>query len=104
MTPLHAASASGQISVVKNLLSNKVDVDSLNIEGNSPLHTACLNGQDVIVQELINAGSAINTQNNKGQTPLHYAAASTHGAMCLELLVNAKAETNIKVRPSQDRE
>ena len=32
------------------------------------------------------------------QTPLHYAAASTHGAMCLELLVNAKAETNIKVR------
>ena len=67
MTPLHAASASGQITVVKNLLTNKTEVDALNVEGNSPLHTACLNGQDVIVSELINAGASLNLQNNKGQ-------------------------------------
>ena len=32
------------------------------------------------------------------QVPLHYAAASAHGAMCLELLVNKGANTNMKVK------
>ena len=31
------------------------------------------------------------------QTPLHCAAASTHGAVCLEILVNEHADINAKV-------
>ena len=31
------------------------------------------------------------------QTPLHCAAASTHGAVCLEILVNEHADVNAKV-------
>lgn len=31
------------------------------------------------------------------QTALHYAAASTHGAICLELLVAEGANVNVKV-------
>lgn len=31
------------------------------------------------------------------QTPLHCAASSTHGAMCLEILVGERADVNAKV-------
>lgn len=31
------------------------------------------------------------------KTPLHCAAASTHGAVCLEILVNEHADVNAKV-------
>jgi serine/threonine-protein phosphatase 6 regulatory ankyrin repeat subunit B len=52
-TPLHAASASGQVSVVKLLLELGVEFDAVNIHGNTALHIACLNGQDVVVSELL---------------------------------------------------
>lgn len=65
-TPLHAASASGQISVVRLLLELGVEVDSVNIHGNSPLHIACLNGQDVVVSKLIEFSASVNAVNNMG--------------------------------------
>ena len=71
MTPLHAASAGGQITVVKHLLDSDVDVDVLNADGNSALHVACLNGQDIVVTELVSADASLNTINNKGQVNAH---------------------------------
>ncbi len=32
------------------------------------------------------------------QSPLHYSAAATHGAMCLELLINEGANVNLQSR------
>ena len=72
MTPLHAASASGQITVVKYLLDNACEVDSVNLDGNTSLHVACLNGQDVVVGELIASGAALNMLNNKGQVCVRF--------------------------------
>ncbi|KAK2090291.1 Serine/threonine-protein phosphatase 6 regulatory ankyrin repeat subunit A [Saguinus oedipus] len=117
-TPLHAAASSGMISVVKYLLDLGVDPLSLqnekvgntrfteytsessmnepNAYGNTPLHVACYNGQDVVVNELIDCGAIVNQKNEKGFTPLHFAAASTHGALCLELLVGNGADVNMK--------
>lgn len=69
-----------------------------NAYGNTPLHVACYNGQDVVVNELIDCGAIVNQKNEKGFTPLHFAAASTHGALCLELLVGNGADVNMKVR------
>ena len=66
-TPLHAASASGQISVVKLLLELGVEVDAVNAYGNTSLHVACLNGQDVVVNELVSYGASLNALNRKGQ-------------------------------------
>ena len=66
-TPLHAASASGQISMVKFLLENNAEVDAVNSLGNTCLHIACLNGQDVVVSELVAAGAQVNAVNGKGQ-------------------------------------
>lgn len=70
----------------------------MNIYGNTALHIACYNGQDSVVNELIDYGANVNQPNNNGFTPLHFAAASTHGALCLELLVNNGADVNIQVK------
>ena len=65
-TPLHAASASGQISVVKLLLDLGVEVDAVNVHGNTSLHIACLNGQDIVLSELLACTAQINAINCRG--------------------------------------
>ena len=65
-TPLHAAAASGQISVVKLLLELGVEVDAVNTFGNTALHVACLNGQDIVVSKLLEFHAAVNAVNHKG--------------------------------------
>uniref|UniRef100_A0AAQ4QD78 Ankyrin repeat domain 44 n=1 Tax=Gasterosteus aculeatus aculeatus TaxID=481459 RepID=A0AAQ4QD78_GASAC len=95
-TPLHAASSSGKIAVVKHLLN--LTIDECNAFGNTALHVACYNGQDAVVSELIDYGANVGQANNKGFTPLHFAAASTHGALCLEFLVNNGADVNAQSR------
>lgn len=77
-----------------------LQIDEVNVYGNTALHIACYNGQDAVVNELIDYGANVNQPNNGGFTPLHFAAASTHGALCLELLVNNGADVNIQVRCS----
>ena len=57
---------------------------------------ACNNGQDVVVGALLQSEVSIGAQNNKGQTALHYAAFSHHGALCMELLVKARAPPNVQ--------
>uniref|UniRef100_A0A8B9C696 Ankyrin repeat domain 44 n=1 Tax=Anser brachyrhynchus TaxID=132585 RepID=A0A8B9C696_9AVES len=74
----------------------RIWIDEMNIYGNTALHIACYNGQDSVVNELIDYGANVNQPNNNGFTPLHFAAASTHGALCLELLVNNGADVNIQ--------
>ena len=66
-TPLHAACASGQISVVKMLLDMEVEVNAVNAYGNTSLHIACLNGQDVVVGELLAFNASIDVVNHAGQ-------------------------------------
>ena len=66
-TPLHAAAASGQISVVRLLLELGAEVDGLNVHDNTSLHVACLNGQDIVASELISYKSSLNALNRKGQ-------------------------------------
>lgn len=123
-TPLHTAASGGQIAVIKHLLNLAVEVkcarlhtratrgqpgrnslilsrrpqiDESNAFGNTALHLACFNGQDTVVSELIDCGANVSQPNNKGFTPLHFAAASTHGALCLEFLVNNGADVNVQV-------
>ena len=66
-TPLHAAAASGHVTVAKFLLEMKADVDVVNSAGNTPLHIACLNGMDMVVNELLFYGASIHITNYKGQ-------------------------------------
>ena len=66
-TPLHAASSSGQVNVVKLLLQLRVEVDAVNAYGNTSLHVSCLNGEDLVVSELIAFGAVLSSHNYKGQ-------------------------------------
>lgn len=77
-------------------------IDESNAFGNTALHLACFHGQDATVSELIDCGANVSQPNNKGFTPLHFAAASSHGALCLELLVNNGADVNVQVSVCPD--
>lgn len=70
-TPLHAAASSGQMTVVKFLLEYQVEVDAVNVHGNTALHIACLNGQDPVVTELLQFGASINSVNHRGMVSNH---------------------------------
>ena len=72
------------------------DINTQNNQKCTPLHLACFNGQDVVVHELLESGADTNIPNENGWTSLHHAAASTHGALCLELLVNSGADVNVQ--------
>jgi len=77
-TPLHSASASGQINVVRLLLDYGVEVDAVSCHGNTSLHIACLNGQDMVASELIAHGAAIDTANNRGYVMIAFITVSLH--------------------------
>ena len=66
-TPLHAAAAGGQVTVVKFLLELKAEVNATNSSGNTPLHIACLNGMDMVVSELLIYGASLHVTNHNGQ-------------------------------------
>ena len=92
MTPLHAASASGCLSVIQHLLEMGADASAVDMEGNTPVHVACLNGQDVVLAAILSSAAAadatasattatlVNAMNKSGQTPLHFAGMKPHYA------------------------
>lgn len=90
-TPLHAAASSGQITVVKFLLEYQVEVDAVNVHGNTALHIACLNGQDPVVTELLQFGASINSVNHRGMVSNH----SLYNTFICKLVVKQEFPFNI---------
>lgn len=68
--PLHIASASGMIEVVKMLVEAGANVDICNCCDETPLHTGSRRGNKEILEFLLNHGANINAQNRFGDTPL----------------------------------
>jgi hypothetical protein len=66
-TPLHAAAASGSVTVAQILVESGAEVDARNSYGNTPLHIACLNGHSNLCSELTYCGADINALNYRGQ-------------------------------------
>ena len=74
-TPVHAASTSGALSVLKLLV--KASGSSVNLQtfdGESPLHCAAEHGHYSVVDFLLEAGASSLLPDRFGQTPLHTAA------------------------------
>ena len=71
---LHLAGKNGQVTLIKNLLKAKVDINVLNSEGLSSLHWAVIKGNLEVTQLLIREGANIEIKDSKwGSTPLLFA-------------------------------
>lgn len=94
---LHSTILSGNIALVQELLSSKVDVNQKDDNNNSPLHLAAIKGYVKIVRLLIDNGADVNATNDHGSTPLHFAAQYNHTSVG-SLLIDNGAESDIKNR------
>jgi hypothetical protein len=63
----------------------KIDLNALNVLGESPLMLACLNGELELATQMVKKGADVN---KTGWTPLHYAASKGHLSVIKLLLEN----------------
>ena len=75
-TLLHAAAYSGNVELVKLLISRGADIDAITNTKykNTPLQTAMLTGQSAVARVLVEAGADVNHRQWEGFTVLHDAA------------------------------
>lgn len=71
---IHDAIVEDNLENVNILLSNGVDINIQDDDGNTPLHMAASNGLDDIVQLLLQKGADIDIKNKYGKTPLELAS------------------------------
>ena len=93
---LHDAARSGDVSAVKQLLGQGVDVNLKGQNDATPLIVATLEGQTAVAELLIDSGGDINNQQNRfGITPLHAAAEENHIEI-VKLLLEKGADVNLR--------
>lgn len=80
--------------VRKFIITDQMDVDEVNLEGNTGLHVAAAAGHLECMQLLIECGSRINIVDNCLRTPLEYAV--LYGNFdCATLLIEHGADTSL---------
>ncbi|CAL4110590.1 unnamed protein product, partial [Meganyctiphanes norvegica] len=96
---LNQAAASGNIEVLKSILSGDPDVDIDIGDGKeaTPLHLAATCGHLQVLELLIEHGASVNCTNEHRQTPLHLAVEKGHVAI-VEALLKAGAEADVRER------
>ncbi|KAG6436533.1 hypothetical protein SASPL_101434 [Salvia splendens] len=109
-TPLHVSAGYNNIEIVKLLLDwrgpEKVEMEAMNMYGETPLHMAAKNGCDEAARLLLARGAAFEAKANNGMTPLHLAVwhslraedCSTVNTL-LEYKANCSAEDNEGMTP-----
>ncbi|KAL4563935.1 hypothetical protein LXL04_027984 [Taraxacum kok-saghyz] len=74
-TPLHVAAGHNSVEVVKFLLNisepEKVELEAMNMYGETPLHMAAKNGCNEAAGLLLSHGASTEAKANNGMTPLH---------------------------------
>jgi ankyrin repeat protein len=97
--PLHLAIEEGKAGTIDLLLESKADVNTGNMSigmNSTPLHDAAYRSDNKLVEALLMARANVNHQGKQGMTPLHMALRGKQ-AVNAKLLVDAKADVNIKV-------
>ena len=93
-SPLHAASASGHLAVVKALIDGHADVNLSNSDRKSPIYLACEFHQLAVVNYLIECGASVECE-HWSIPPLHIACYDENGrADLVKLLVSKGANVN----------
>ena len=91
-TPLHVASYSGHIEVVRTLLAAGANPKETNAVGECGLMWAAVEGKLDVMKALLDAGADPNFRDRDGCTPLYYAIASGYTG-CERVLLDAGADT-----------
>lgn len=109
-TPLHVSAGYNNIEIVKLLLdwrgAEKVELEAMNMYGETPLHMAAKNGCNETARLLLACGAVVEAKANNGMTPLHLAVwhslraedCSTVNTL-LEYNANCSAEDNEGMTP-----
>jgi ankyrin repeat protein len=90
--PIHAASAAGQIEVVRLLIERGADVNARQQSGFTPLHEAALTGKLEFARLFLDHGADINAKNDDGKTSLSIATEAGREAMVRFLLERGASE------------
>jgi ankyrin repeat protein len=77
-TPIWAAAKHGHVTLLKELLHAKANVEMSNHEGETPLWIAAKNGNATVVKELLTANADPQIRNKNGETPLGVAYRFRH--------------------------
>src|SRR5262245_51303003 len=88
-------------NAVRQLLSQRVDVNAPQPDGTTALHWAVRLDDLETAQLLIGAGARVSAANREGVTPLQLAALNGNAAM-LDTLIKAGANPNAPLTPSGD--
>lgn len=59
-------------SVIKYIIDNSVDYDTVDSVGQLPIHIACRFSNNEIINHLLNKGVCIDIENVSGSVPIHY--------------------------------
>ena len=86
ITPYTGAAMKGHLDVMKFLEQFKVEVNSLDKNGNTPIHYAADSGHLEVVKHLAPQLKHKNKPNQNGYTPLHLAAKNGHHKIVEHLL------------------
>lgn len=73
---------------------NSINLNYIDIEGQTPLHRGCTNGNLDIVKLLINYGADLNLTNRFGWYPIHIASYFGHVNIVLYLIEKSSNEYN----------
>ncbi|MCP5492821.1 MAG: ankyrin repeat domain-containing protein [Chlamydiales bacterium] len=92
-SPLHIASATGQVAMIKSLILSGAEVNARDGGQCTPLHEAAEHGHLEAVETLLKMGADPNARNTYGRTPLHKAAEKDNLPI-IEKLLNGKADVN----------
>ena len=93
-TALIAAASSGNVDIIKLLMSRGADPTKANWYGTA-LHCAAEAGQCEAIQVLLDSGMNIDLRDNFGRTPLHCASDQRH-RLAIELLLDMGADPNAR--------
>ena len=92
VTPLHAASDKGHLSVAMLLVERGADMESRDSRNRTPLHIASYRGHAEVASFLIDRGADINAEEISQMTPLHLASERGHDKVVRLLLCDHGAD------------